>query len=209
MHETLFHEMTHQWVGFIEGDPGATAWFQEGLTVYFTTILPLKGQLETVDIYAKVINKQAAAYYTSPAKNWSAEKIASVGFGDENIRHTPYMRGALYFAGLDSEIRAKSHGNRGLKDLLMPIFESRQKGKTFDQPAWERAISQELGPQAVADFRAELVEGSKTVVPGSDAFGPCFKREPAQLAGPKGESLEGYQWVRVPGVADDKCAEHL
>ncbi|MFC4526263.1 hypothetical protein ISN76_19440 [Dyella halodurans] len=209
MHETLFHEMTHQWVGEIEGDDGANAWFNEGLTVYFTTILPLKGKLESVDIYEKVINSQAEAYYTSPAKNWSADKIAHVGFGDESIRHTPYMRGALYFANLDSEIRARSHGKRGLKDLLMPIFDSRQEGTRFDQQAWEAAITKELGPQAVTDFRAALIEGTKTVVPASDAFGPCFKRVAAKLSTAKGDSVDGYQWKRIPEVADERCAEHL
>jgi predicted metalloprotease with PDZ domain len=68
-HETFFHEMTHQWVGSIEGDPGTIAWFSEGLTVYYTLLLPLRAQLVPVHEYAARLNKEARNYYESPARN--------------------------------------------------------------------------------------------------------------------------------------------
>ena len=209
LRETLFHEMTHQWVGQIEGPDGVVAWFEEGLTVHFTTILPFKGGLESADSYRDEINSIAKDYYTSPAKNWSAARIAEVGFTNETIRHTPYMRGAMYFASLDAEIRHASHGKRTLKDFLMPLFEARQKGHGFDQHAWEQAITKELGPQAVSDFRDEVIDGTKTVVPASDAFGPCYRREAVKLQTDKGGAVEGYQWTHVPGVTGDRCSADI
>ena len=41
---TIFHEMTHQWVGLIEG---RASWFEEGLTVYVTATLPCEAHLST------------------------------------------------------------------------------------------------------------------------------------------------------------------
>ena len=204
LRETFFHEMSHQWVGSIEGDYTVIAWFVEGLNVYYTTVLPLRGGLIPVDEYGERVNGQARQYYESPARNWSATKIGEVGFGDEAIRHTPYMRGALYFADLDWQIRRHSHGKRDLDAFLHPMFVSRLSGKRFDVPAWEEMLRRELGEGAVADFRASMLEGTRTVVPASEAFGPCFRREKVEMKA--GSALmEGYQWQRVQGVPDKRC----
>jgi predicted metalloprotease with PDZ domain len=204
--ETFFHEMTHQWVGDIEAAEGVKAWFVEGLTVYYTTVLPLRGGLIPIDEYAERVNRQAREYYESPARNWSAAKIAEIGFGDERTRHTPYMRGALYFADLDRQIRQRSHGRRDLDAFLCPMFVSRQRGVRFDVTAWESMLGKELGPRAVAEFRAELLDGTKTVVPADGAFGPCFSRVREK---PPGDSNDDnppiYQWARVTLVPDALC----
>jgi hypothetical protein len=202
--ETFFHEMSHQWVGNIEGDPGKIAWFEEGLNVYYTLLLPLRGGLVSVDEYAMRLNKEARNYYESPARNWSATRIAEVGFGNEQIRHTPYVRGALYFSDLDWRIRRKSHNRRTLDDFLHPMFVARQKGTHFDQAAWEQMLTRELGDQAVQDFRAQLIDGDQTVVVASQAFGPCFEREPVTMQA-AGHDVQGYQWKRVENLPEARC----
>jgi hypothetical protein len=202
--ETFFHEMSHQWVGNIEGDPGRIAWFEEGLNVYYTLLLPLRGGLVSVDEYAMRLNKEARNYYESPARNWSATRIAEVGFGNEQIRHTPYVRGALYFSDLDWQIRRKSQHRRTLDDLLYPMFVARQKGAHFDQAAWEQMLTRELGAKAVEDFRAQLIDGNQTVVVASQAFGPCFEREPVSMQS-EGHEVQGYQWKRVENMPEARC----
>jgi hypothetical protein len=203
---TFFHEMTHQWSGGIDGGTriNDSAWFHEGLTVYFTTMLPLEGGLYTLDEYAALLNRQAADYYTSPARDWSAARIVEVGFGDERIRHTPYLRGFLYFADLDARIRKASKGKRTLRSVLHPLLVARQKGERFDYAVWKDMLRKELGEEAVAEFQTILVDGAKVVVPPSEAFGPCFVRQAVELKADSGP-VQGYQWGRKKGVADAKC----
>src|SRR5690606_18726519 len=92
---TFLHEMIHQWVGGIEGPPGVTSWFSEGLTSYYTNLLPLLGGFGSVKEYGEGANEIARSYYTNPAREWSAEDIAAAGFGDEKARRVPYQRGTL------------------------------------------------------------------------------------------------------------------
>jgi predicted metalloprotease with PDZ domain len=202
---TFFHEMIHQWVGQIEGPPGVTSWFSEGLTSYYTLALPLRGGYVSLAEYQDGINRLAERYYTSPALNMTMHEIAEVGFGNEDIRSTPYQRGALYFADLDARIRRKSEGTRTLDDLVRGIFRQRHEDPkyVFDQAAWIYALIADLGAQAADDFKSHVL-GGETLHAAPEAFGPCFEREPATYT--SGDTpVSGYRWVRKAGIADEQC----
>lgn len=201
---TLFHEMIHQWVGNIAEANGIASWFTEGLTNYYQDLLMLRGGFITPAQYGSAIDTLAEEYFTSKARNWSAAAIAKVGFADEEIRHTPYRRGALYFYDLDARIRAKSGGRRTLDSLLFPMFLAREKGRRFDNAAWIAMVAAELGPEEKGRFERLVIDGTDTLDPRSDAFGPCFARRPASFATPHGP-VSGYRWIRVAGVRDDRC----
>lgn len=203
---TLFHEMIHMWVGGIEAPVGVSSWFSEGLTTYYQNLLPMKGGFISLDDYGREINELAESYYTNKARNWSAEAITKVGFTDEEIRHLPYRRSALYFADLDARIRAASKGKRDLETLLFPMFLARERGETFDQARWIAMVTAELGPQEKARFQRLILDGADTIEPRSDAFGPCFRREAATFTR-DGKAVAGYRWVRAAGVADERCIE--
>jgi hypothetical protein len=151
--ETFAHEMVHQWVGQIEGPPGVTPWFHEGLTTFYTRLLPMRGGFVSLDEYLRSINQSAESYYTSPGRGFSADSIARLGFGSENIRHVPYHRGALYFADLDARIRAASDGRRKLDDMVLTLFQRRQGGERIDQDTWVAAVTAELGSSVDRDDR--------------------------------------------------------
>ncbi len=204
--DTFIHEMIHMWVGEVEGPQGVSSWFSEGLTSYYTLVLPLRGGFETVEDYGEAIADVAKRYYTSPAISMSAEEIAKVGFGNEAIRSTPYSRGTMYFADLDARIRARSGGERSLDDVTREIFRRRHDDPdyVFDQNAWIEAITVDLGPEAGAEFNARIMQG-EPLVPVSDAFGPCFERRPGTYTAEE-RKVEGYQWVRKPGVPDEQCS---
>jgi predicted metalloprotease with PDZ domain len=201
---TLAHEMTHQWVGGIAEPDGINSWFSEGLTTYFSALVPKRGGFETVDDFAREINNMTRGYYAYPARTWSAAKIAEAGFGDENIRHIPYSRSALYFADIDARIRAKSGGKRRLEDALQPVFKNREKGVRFDDAAWKAFLTQELGVAEAARWQRIVIDG-ELFTPSAYAFGPCFDLKPATYAF-DGKDMDGYQWVRVAGIPDAKCA---
>jgi predicted metalloprotease with PDZ domain len=203
---TFFHEMTHQWVGDMSGR--ATSWFVEGFTVYTTATLPFKSDLVGEDSYIKEVNSEAKRYYTAKGTGLSMARITAVGFADEDVRYTAYTRGAMYFASVDAQIRRRSGGKRSLDSLILPLFFARQKGAPFTQATWEAAIGKELGPRAVDAFRAEVIDGRKSIVPASNAFGPCFRRfTESMISEANGRKVIGYQWKRIPGVAAKRCRE--
>lgn len=199
----FFHEMIHQFVGGMEGPIGVTSWFSEGLTSYYTTLLQLRGGFSSLEQYRLDVNDVFRRYWTSPARNWTAARIVETGFGDEAVRHTPYVRGQLYFADLDRRIRAASNGKRSLDAVLRELFARRAAGETFDRAAWIAAVNAELGPDAGTFFEKVILDG-ETIVPGSDAFGPCLERRLAKLE-VDGEAVEAYEWVRRGTLTEDAC----
>jgi hypothetical protein len=197
--ETFVHEMVHLWVGGIQGPTGVTSWFNEGLT--------MRGGFTSVDEYGESVNETFRDYWTSPGRDLSADSIARIGFADSRIRHVPYQRGSLYLADLDARIREASGGARTLDMLLARIFVSRERGERFDRDAWVAAVEAEIGSPARDIFEAVIL-GGEPIVPASGAFGPCFERRPARLDDPEHvEVLEGFEWVRLPGIPDERCRE--
>jgi hypothetical protein len=201
---TFTHEMGHMFVGGIEAPDGVSSWFSEGLNTYYTRLLPMRGGFTSVDDYGREINRDFQNYYTNSARNLSADSITAVGFTNENIRHMPYVRSSLYFADLDSKIRAHSDGKRNLDVVLRELFERRERGERFDHSVWIETVVREAGPSARDDFDGIIIKGTATLVPASDAFGPCFERRPAKVVVADKE-MDSYEWTRVPSLTDDRC----
>lgn len=190
---TVFHEMTHQWVGSFDDD---AAWFMEGLTTYLAAVLPCQNGLADGAFCATAVNDYARQYYGSVARNWSLKKIDAT-VGREDVRRVPYGRGLMYFAQLNAELLAKSGGERNLQAALAPLFIARQNGKILDQAGWEAMLRKELGEPAVTEFRAAVIDGTQTLVPPSDAFGPCLARTDVALP-LDGATVSGYEWRAKP-----------
>ena len=205
--ETFTHEMGHLFVGAVRAPDGISSWFSEGLNTYYTRLLPMRGGFTSVDDYGKDINRAFREYYDGSARNFSADSITRVGFTDNTIRHMPYVRSSLYFADLDSRIRAHSRGARNLDAVLQELFVRRASGTAFDHAAWIEIVVREAGAEAAAMFQNIIIAGTQTLVPASDAFGPCFERRDvaAQVADGKETRRAGYAWVRVPGRSDEQC----
>lgn len=153
--------------------------------------------------FLETINGQLDSYYSSPARQWSAERISNVGFEDERARGLPYVRGATYFAELDSQIRASSEGKQTLDSFLRSMFEAREKGGKLTQEGWEAMLAKQLGQGAVSDFRGALIDGTRVVVPPSNAFGPCFQRVEAA---PAADGQKSYREQRIAGLDAARCS---
>jgi M61 glycyl aminopeptidase len=205
---TIAHEILHRFIGDLKGEDGGP-WFEEGLTEYYTHLFLLRSGLETVDDYLKSVNGAAAAYYQNPYRNASAAELARLGFskgvGAASPQNVPYVRGRLYFALVDARIRAASKGKRRLDDVILSLFEKRRRGERLDVPTLVAALEREYGPEARTDFRAVNVLG-ETVVPPPGAFGVGFERH-ARTFKVQGKDVDGYEWVRVPSVPDERCRE--
>jgi carboxypeptidase C (cathepsin A) len=177
---TIFHEMTHKWVGEIEGSPGKTFWFSEGLTVHYTSLLMYRAGLFTADEYLKDVNDTVTSYMTNPLRNLPNDQIANLFWEDRNAQRLPYTRGSLYFAHVDAEIRSATKGKRSLDDVVLSLFERRKKGENLTKDVLLEALKNELGPSALTDFYSIIIQG-KDFIPASEAFGPEFERIPATL----------------------------
>jgi predicted metalloprotease with PDZ domain len=200
---TIFHEMTHQWVGLIQG---RDSWFEEGLTVFITATLPCEAHLLTPDQCASDLNSALRSYYTSEAKHWSQKRIDDAPFTNEAAREVPYARGALYFANLNSQLLMKSGGARGLKEAIYPQFVARRDGKGLSQEDFEEMLRRELGQKAVAEFRGAMINGEEEIVPPSGAFGPCLARVSVTNVLKDGRTaVRGYEWVPIIDGAPASC----
>ena len=205
---TLTHEMDHMFVGGISGTgTGGGTWFAEGLNVYYTRLLLLRSGLAPVTDYERDINSNARAYYSNPFRNASADSLArlgfSVGVGGASAQNVPYTRGSLFFSHIDAKIREASGGRRKLDDVILPLAEARRRGQPLTQAALVDALVRELGPSAKDEFEAVIVRG-ETVVPVSNAFGPCFERRSIRVAA-GGREVDSFEWVRVPSIPDERC----
>lgn len=207
--ETIVHEMVHYWANGLLGEPGANAWFNEGLATHYASLLSMRAGLSSVDSYIQSVNGVARAYYVSPARNLTLDSLRALGFsggvGPTSPQNMPYVRGSLYFADLDARIRAASGGRRGLDDVLVPLFARIRQGARVDRNGFVDLIVKELGPAARKQFEAVILRG-ETIVPSSDAFGPCLARREVTLK--KADAIaKGYDWVRVPEVSEDRCRQ--
>jgi hypothetical protein len=84
------------------------------------------------------------------------------------------------------------------------MFLAREKGMKFDTAKWETMVSAELGPEEKGRFERLILQGSDTLEPRPDAFGPCFERK-ATMFTKDGKEIAGFAWVRVPNMPDAKC----
>jgi predicted metalloprotease with PDZ domain len=205
--ETLTHEMVHHWATGLSEEAGAAAWFNEGLATYYARLLGMRAGLLPIDAFLTSVNATAQAYYTSPVKNLSADSLRRLGFsmgvGRGSAQNVPYVRGSLFFADLDARLREASGGVRGLDDLLVPMFERIRAGARVDRAGFVGELVRALGPDARERFEAVIVRG-ETIVPRSDAFGPCFERRAVRMK-EQDREVQGYEWVRVAGVPDSAC----
>lgn len=179
MRGLLAHEMLHAWVRSFdsqdyEGGGLAASWFGEGLAVHYQRLLPYRAGLMTQAEFLEDLNQTAGRYYTNAMINTPNSEIPAGFWRDTRVRVLPYDRGSLYFAKVDADIRAASKGKRSLDDLVRTMLATRLRGEPMDQALWLRLLRAELGETGIRDFEAMIAGG--TVLPPSDAFGPCFRR---------------------------------
>jgi hypothetical protein len=207
---TIFHEMTHKWVGGMEGSPGDVFWFSEGLTVHYTRTLMYRAGLSSAEEFLKDINGTVINFLTNPLRNMPNDDIEKKFWQDRNAQLLPYQRGSLYFAYVDSKIRAATEGKRSLDDLILSLFERRTQENPLTKDLWLEELKKEFGPSAVEDFESIIIRG-EDFIPDSDAFGPDFERIPIkyrvfELGFDERKSLYSPE-KRITGLVNGSAAE--
>lgn len=177
---TIFHEMTHKWVGGMEGSPGKVFWFSEGLTVYYTRTLMYRSGLCSAIEFLEDVNGTVISFLTNPLRNMPNDDIGKKFWQERNAQRLPYQRGSLYFAYVDGKLRAASNGKQTLDDVILSLFERRAKGEKLTKDLWLAELEKTIGPSASEAFESIIIRGGD-FIPASDAFGPEFERISAEL----------------------------
>lgn len=191
---TLAHEMLHTFAGHIDGHL-ESSWYGEGLAVYYARLLALRAGQITPAQFLDDLNENAGRYYTDAMIRTPNSDVAANFWRDTRIRVLPYDRGSMYFAVLDGQLRAASHGKQTLDTLLLAMLEREHRALPVNLDAWRALLQQHLGDAGVAQLDAMLA--GAVMLPEPQGFGPCFTRvikpmrryllgfEPAVLVEPK------------------------
>ena len=155
---TFTHEMGHMFVGSIEAPMGVSSWFSEGLNTYYTRLLPMRGGFTTVDDPAR--HRRSGSDYLQHRTQHVRRRDREGWVQRQQHRAHTYTRSSLYFADLDSRIRAHSGGKRNLDKVLFELFQRRERGERFDHDVWIKTLVAEAGPE-----RVRISKGSSSRVP--------------------------------------------
>ena len=173
----LAHEMTHNWPR-LSGEHGETSWYSEGSAEYYSILLSWRAGLSTPEEFLKRINQRATAYYENPLQTLTLAQAEERYWQEANASYVPYGRGFMYLASTDAQIRARTHGKKGLDDIEVEFVVRSQKGQPPTVSDWINRVAQDLGPRARTQFEA-MVSG-KPLVPPANTFGPCFQLQAFQ-----------------------------
>ncbi len=159
---TVAHEVFHYWNGWrLRGeDYSGSQWFQEGFTEYAANIALLSGKLTT-----------PAEFESRLATHISRYRQLATPLDAPGTRKGPplYGGGALVAFVWDTEIRAATHGERGVGDVLGLLLRGTDDGaRTY---AWPdiRAALESLAPGDWEDFHARHIHGTEPL-PLDEAF---------------------------------------
>ncbi|WP_239805079.1 peptidase M61 [Croceicoccus hydrothermalis] len=135
----LAHEMLHAFVRSLGDTMDAahglsSAWFGEGLAVYYQRALPWRAGLIDDAAFLDDLNATAGRYYTNALIATPNDAIADGFWRDTRVRVLPYDRGSLYFAKLDADIRAASANARNLDGLVRAMLAERRAGGRWIRP---------------------------------------------------------------------------
>ncbi|MBU2085770.1 MAG: hypothetical protein KJ801_17115 [Alphaproteobacteria bacterium] len=176
----LAHETLHHFVGGYGdgGGAGGQQWYSEGVTSYYTIVLPYRADLTSPSKFIDAFNAHAENYYTNPRSNLSNDEVTALFFSDSNAQVVPYNRGPLYIALLDARMRAATGGEKRVDDLIFRFIAERDSA-TDATALWRQILVDALGEAGGAEFDG-MMQGAPLDFP-KDMFGPCFQGEPQTL----------------------------
>jgi hypothetical protein len=211
----LAHETGHLFVRGLQNPGGggpSNNWFSEGLNEYYAVMLALRSGLAPLPLVLQQMNVQTRNYFTNPRRYLPADSIALANpFIDGRAQNVSYERGLLFWADMDSRIRAATNNRRTLDSVIVPLVTRARKiggAGTVDngarpggQPGWFTpnelldSLVKAAGPSARAVYDSVIVRG-RPFVPASNAFGPCFDLKQVKIP----DSYAGSPGTRAPGA---------
>ena len=173
----LAHEMVHNWPRLGQCSQSSTlhftpcdndtTWFDEGIAVYYGTLLPYWLGVCNASIFKDELNSHAQSYYTNPNIDLSNEEADENPFASFEVQRLPYHRGFMYLVTLDAEIRRASHGDRSLDTVVLELLKRRDAGEPFGVDKFLSLVSKD---QQVVTKYCNMASGKQLQIPATDSM---------------------------------------
>jgi predicted metalloprotease with PDZ domain len=142
-------------------------WVAEGVTAYYTDLVPCRAGLTQPEEYLKVLGDLIDKLQNTPGRGHQSLEESShdawikLYRPDENTANTTvsyYLKGALVTWLLDVEIRSATGGKRSLDDVMRLLFERYSGERGFsDQDV--QSIIEKVAGQSLPEFFDRYVRG--------------------------------------------------
>jgi hypothetical protein len=184
----IAHEMVHAFAGGLtDSDVSHGDWYTEGLADYMSTVLPFRAHLYSLQQYRDEVNTRAAQYYTNAHRTVSLKDAAAIKWTGNGAWMLPYSRGALYFANLDAQLKARgSHVD--VLQLANAMSARIAKGAPATDDTWLSLLRDDVGAWAAEDWTA--MRDGTLLRPSPGSFGACLQPESIQT----GVYDLGFSW---------------
>ena len=165
---------TQLWIGPTESERQVEGhWFSEGVTRHLARDLLFRfGWLTPMEALEEAHGLVGTAT-TSPLRSFDNETLAKRR-DDPEVARLLVARGALYAARFDALLRERTHGKRGMIDVVRDLIEKARGSKgVLPLESWNDAVRAELGAGELENFRRSVEKGEPVELPGH-VLGPCF-----------------------------------
>jgi predicted metalloprotease with PDZ domain len=160
-------------------------WVAEGLTNYYTDLLPRRTGLTTVEEYLEKLSRHFDTVQNTPGRLFASLEASSFDAWiklyrpDENSANTTisyYVKGAVVGWLLDAAIRGASGGERSLDDLMRLLYE-RYAGERGYSDGEIQAAAEETAGRPLDGFFDRHVRGTDELdyAPALAHFGLRFR----------------------------------
>ena len=166
-HFLISHEMVHVFTKPLsETSTGKGDWYTEGIADYLAMTVPFAAGLYSPTEYLRLVNSEAALYYTNPDRELSLPDAAEAKWKGNITWTVPYARGSMYFANLDAELSTRRYS---VLELIRQMNREIESGRPGDDKTWVRLLGKQLGGQAVHEW-GQMCDGH-LLQPVREAFG--------------------------------------
>jgi predicted metalloprotease with PDZ domain len=181
-------------------------WVAEGVTAYYTDLVPARAGLTTETEYLEKLSGQVGTLETTPGRNrQSLEEAAFDAWiklyrQDENTVNTTvsyYTKGGIVAWLLDAEIRAATGDARSLDDLMRLLHE-RYSGERGFRGADVQEAAGTIAGRSLAAFFAAYVRGREPI-----DYGPALRYWGLRFREAKREAGDPPVWLGIETASRD------
>ena len=184
--DVLIHEMTHTWPAMEDPADGDSAWFCEGCTEFYSTLLPYRGGFLDAEATVRSLNdKITGCYLNNRYRLTPNAELPAIQWQDLRAQKIPYGRGFLYLANVDARLRRLGKGS--IDEFVIPhdiLHPSTQQ-------EWVDFVRAKLGESGLREFQ-DMLDG-KLIIPEENLFGPDIVTVQSEVE-LDGEKVISWHW---------------
>lgn len=178
------HEYFHNWIPYgalpaFRMHFNELAWFIEGFTDYYATLLLYKTGLLSFDQCVDETYSHLEAYYASPFRNMTNSAFVKNRHNDSEVQLLPYQQGYVLALLWDGQIRCASNGQASLDDLMLSLFQAKLKNIT--PFAIGNFAQHYMGDIAVSDIERYILKG-ETIPASTTLYGHPIQIPPIDFS---------------------------